>query len=130
MALICEVSIQDKTHVLYNVHIESRGNNDLRISQLSEVLTEVKSVHPPTPVIIAGDFNFDISEAPAAALIVESRLKNPLSAIGRHATVPERHRRSGAAIDWILTNEALSPRQSEIHSNISASDHFPISLQL
>ena len=66
MALICEISIQGRTMDVYNAHLESRGNDELRYSQLSEMLSEAESNSEKAHVIVAGDLNFDISRGPAA----------------------------------------------------------------
>src|SRR5215469_4756489 len=42
IALICEIRIQGRTLTAYNVHLESRGNDELRSNQLIEILTEIR----------------------------------------------------------------------------------------
>jgi endonuclease/exonuclease/phosphatase family metal-dependent hydrolase len=101
MALICEITIQGQTLVLYNVHLESRGNDELRIGQLSEMLTEIRKNPAETPIVVAGD--------------------------GRRS-VPNHAK--PAAIDWILTIFSLYANNPEIHESVTASDHFPLSLEL
>lgn len=129
MALICEITLQGRSLVIYNVHLESRGNSDLRISQLSEMLADVTTKHVDSPVLIAGDFNFDLSVGSAPALIAGTQVNNPFAGMGRHRTVPNSRKRGCAAIDWILTRGALSAIQSDIHVTVPASDHFPLSLE-
>src|ERR1700688_2905974 len=38
IALVTEVEVMEKTVMVYNLHLESRGDDKLRLSQLSEVL--------------------------------------------------------------------------------------------
>jgi endonuclease/exonuclease/phosphatase family metal-dependent hydrolase len=128
MALICEITIQGRTLVLYNVHLESRGNEELRIGQLSEMLTEIRKNPAETPILVAGDFNFDLSRGPATPLIAGMRIDNRFASFGGRRTVPNHAK--AAAIDWILTRGALSTSDPEIHESVTASDHFPLSLEL
>jgi endonuclease/exonuclease/phosphatase family metal-dependent hydrolase len=128
MALICDITLQGRTLALYNLHLESRGSNELRIGQMSEVLNEIGKNPAAMPVLVAGDFNFDLSRGPAPALIADMRIDNPFASLGGQRTVPDYART--AAIDWILTRGALSASDPEIHASVTASDHFPLSLQL
>lgn len=130
MALICCITAQGRTLVLYNVHLESRGNDELRGDQLSEIRSDIEHIPAETPVLVAGDFNFDVSRAPAALLIASMGLDNPFAHPGERATVPTSHHAKTVAIDWILTGKALSASNPEINDSVSASDHYPLTLQL
>ena len=47
IALVTEVDLaQGQVVIVYNVHLESRGNDDLRLSQLEEVLTDASTCRP------------------------------------------------------------------------------------
>ena len=128
MALICEITLHRRTLVLYNVHLESRGNDELRIGQLSEMLAEIGKNPAGAPVLVAGDFNFDLSRESAATLIAGMGMDNQFASFGGRRTVPNHAR--PAAIDWILTRGARSASDPEIHDSVTASDHFPLSLEL
>ena len=128
IALTCDITLQGRTLMLYNLHLESRGNDELRMGQLSEMLTEIGESPSDAPVLLAGDFNFDLSRGPATTLIAGMRIENQFASLGGRRTVPD-HPRT-AAIDWILTRGALSARDPEIHDSVTASDHFPLSLEL
>ena len=67
MALISEVSIGDRTLVTYNLHLECRGEDTLRCSQLVECFNDARSYKADTPIILAGDLNMDVSRSAAAA---------------------------------------------------------------
>ena len=114
--------------MLYNLHLESRGNEELRMGQFSEMLTEIGRGPADAPVLLAGDFNFDLSRGPATTLIAGMRIDNRFASLGGRRTVPNHAR--AAAIDWILTRGALSASDPEIHDSVTASDHFPLSLEL
>ena len=130
MALICEISIQGRAMEVYNAHLESRGNDELRYSQLSEMLREAESNSEKAHVIVAGDLNFDISRGAAASLTACMQLDSPFARLAGTKTARVRGRGRCAAIDWILTNKTLCTSDPEIHDSISASDHYPLSLEI
>lgn len=86
MALICEIAGLEKKLVVYNVHLESRGNNKLRISQLSDILMNSCSYAPEAQILIAGDFNSDILREPAATLC-SKKFVNYFASSSRQPTV-------------------------------------------
>src|SRR5258707_11598782 len=69
MALVSAVNIAGKTIVSYNLHLESRGEDNLRCSQLDEALGDARQYNWDTPILLAGDFNLDVSREPAATSI-------------------------------------------------------------
>jgi len=130
MALVCEIRLEDRTLVIYNVHLESRGSGELRIRELSEILADVEQHPTEMPVMIGGDFNFDISRGSAASLIAGSRITNPLASLGGRSTILKGRNGKSPAIDWMLTRGTVSASHPAIHEFITASDHFPLSLEL
>jgi endonuclease/exonuclease/phosphatase family metal-dependent hydrolase len=130
MALISEITVGGRTTVLYNVHLESRGGDELRMRQLSEILTDISHLPPEFPVLLAGDFNFDLSCGPAVPLIGGARMDNPFPSLVDRRTVLKNRYGKPAAIDWMLTRGTLAGRHPAIHESIAASDHFPLSLEL
>ena len=129
MALICEISIQGRTLVVYNVHLESRGSDELRGKQLFEMLTDIRRNSPEMAVLVAGDLNLDISRGPVGNLIALNQLSSPLTDLRGRPTTRTRHGKD-AAIDWILTGNGLIASTPQIHDAIGASDHYPISVQI
>jgi endonuclease/exonuclease/phosphatase family metal-dependent hydrolase len=128
MALISHVELPQRTLVLYNVHLESRGNDSLRCNQLLEIYDDLSQYDSNVPVVVAGDFNADLSQARTAAIVSEMQLNNPfLRASGYPATSLLNGSRT---IDWILTRGPLIASEPKMHDSIRASDHFPLSLTL
>jgi endonuclease/exonuclease/phosphatase family metal-dependent hydrolase len=78
IALVTEIDILGNAFTVYNLHLESRGNDGLRISQLSEVLDDAARYVPCVPTLLAGDLNFDISDGPTAALLQRMDFSNVL----------------------------------------------------
>lgn len=130
MALISEVAIQGRTLRIYNVHLESRGRDELRYTQLSEILTDIQEHSAETPVLLAGDFNFDLSSGSGSVLVKSKQLENPFANLGRRPTAVVRRLGRPASIDWILTHKALATTGAAIHDSIDASDHYPLLLEL
>src|ERR1700747_1744846 len=73
MALVSEVSIRSRTLVNYNLHLESRGNDALRCSQLIETLNDSLRYKSTTPILLAGDINIGVSRSVAANAIRQAQ---------------------------------------------------------
>ena len=69
IALATEVDVLGKVFNVYNLHLESRGDNNLRFSQLRQAVDDAARCVPSIPTLFAGDLNFDISARDAAAII-------------------------------------------------------------
>jgi endonuclease/exonuclease/phosphatase family metal-dependent hydrolase len=109
--------------------LESRGNN-VRCSQLSELLDDVSLNASGVQIIVAGDFNNNLHREPAAEAISKTGLSNPFARISNlFTTVPSRFKRS-RTIDWILTKGPLIALEPKLHDTVRGSDHYPLSLTL
>ncbi len=128
--LVTEVDLQGQVVIVYNLHLESRGNDDLRLAQLEEVLTDASTRWPGIPALVAGDLNFDISERPADALIHGADFRSVLGQPGFFTRPARKLFGSPRTIDWALTSGSVEAGQGRIHANINASDHYPISFTL
>ncbi len=60
MALVVEIEAGGATLVVYNAHLESRGDESLRLLQLEEILADAKGHWPEIPLILAGDLNTEL----------------------------------------------------------------------
>jgi endonuclease/exonuclease/phosphatase family metal-dependent hydrolase len=130
MALISCVDLPEQKLIVYNVHLESRGSDDLRRSQLAEILDDVSQQPSDVQVVITGDFNADLRREPIAAVIGESGLNIPFAhRSSLPTTVPSRFKVS-RTIDWILTKGPLIASEATLHDAIRASDHYPLTLTL
>jgi endonuclease/exonuclease/phosphatase family metal-dependent hydrolase len=130
IAFVTEVWIAGSPLMVYNLHLESRGADQLRASQLQEVLADTMTIPPSTPVMVAGDMNFDTSQPAAASLIEHSGLYD---VIGRHGapTTPRRQLfHSGRAIDRALLRGPVRAEDITVHRSVEASDHYPLSFTL
>jgi endonuclease/exonuclease/phosphatase family metal-dependent hydrolase len=130
MALVSEVSIRNRTLVNYNLHLESRGDDALRCSQLDECLHDTRRYESTTPIVLAGDFNLDISRSIAAEAVKRAQFR---SASSRHpvgTTPPHFLFDRGRAIDWIFTRGSIRDLGLRVHNSVAASDHYPLSVKL
>src|ERR1700736_5028434 len=72
IALVVEISVAGRKFVTYNLHLESRGTDALRISQLGEVLSDAISYDAECPLIVAGDLNLDASREAVAFAVAKA----------------------------------------------------------
>ena len=128
MALIVDASIAGKTIITYNLHLESRGDDQVRESQLAETLVDARQYNAPTPVLLAGDFNLDASAGNPAAAIRQAQFQNAFT--NHLATTPNTFLEDGRAIDWIFSRGPIRPDQPQVHRSVTASDHYPLSITL
>jgi len=108
MALVSETAIDGKTVVLYNLHLESRNSNGLRYQQLSEVLEDTRQYSPDTPVVLAGDFNFDVTRGPSTRAIEAAMFSNPFRHELTQTTTQRQVFDRSHVIDWILVRGPLA----------------------
>jgi len=129
LALVSEANMAGQTITTYNVHLESKGDDSLRCSQLDEVLTDAGRYALNTPAVLAGDFNLDVSTGPAAAAIRHAQFDDAF--LNRHApSTPGSFFESGRIIDWIFTRGPIRAGKQQVHRSVSASDHYPLSIDL
>ena len=130
MALVSLIAWPERPLIVYNLHLESRGNDELRRSQLAEVLNDTRQYDSELPVVIAGDFNLDLSREPAVPGIVERPFDNPLNK-GKICPATSQSRLGrGRSIDGIFTSRPLACVGAQVHDSVVASDHYPISVTL
>jgi endonuclease/exonuclease/phosphatase family metal-dependent hydrolase len=129
LALVGDANIAGKTIVTYNAHLESRGDDQLRCSQLEEVLEDSKRHTSNTAVLLTGDFNMDVSQGPAAGAITRAQFQD---AFAKHhePTTPGSFLERGRIIDWIFTRGRVRSIEPLVHRSVSASDHYPLSINV
>jgi endonuclease/exonuclease/phosphatase family metal-dependent hydrolase len=131
IALVTEVEVPGTVLTVYNLHLESRGNDNLRLSQLKEVLDDAAAIYGPrTPALLAGDLNFDISEGQTPVLIQGTGFRSVLGQSGFHTTPRRKLFGSPRTIDWALVSGPVESAQGQVHAKVNASDHYPISFAL
>jgi endonuclease/exonuclease/phosphatase (EEP) superfamily protein YafD len=130
MALISEVSIGSRTLVTYNLHLESRGDDSLRCSQLDECFADARGYKSATGIVLAGDLNLDVSRSTAADAARKARFQNVFAEQPAPTTPSHLLFDRGRPIDWVFTRGSVQAIRRQVHSSISASDHYPLSVKL
>jgi len=130
IALVAEVRIAGTPVVVYNLHLESRGDDQLRASQLQEVFADTLTVPASTPVIVAGDMNVDVSQPSSSGLIEHSGLWDVNGPHSGPTTPRGRRFHSGRAIDRALVRGPVRAEDITVHRSVDASDHYPLSFTL
>jgi endonuclease/exonuclease/phosphatase family metal-dependent hydrolase len=129
LALVCETAVAGKRLVTYNLHLESKGDDALRCSQIEETLEDARRYDISTPMVLAGDLNLDVSRGPASTAIDRAQFQDAFT--NRHArTTPHSFLEQGRTIDWIFTRGPICAVEPRVHCSISASDHYPLSVTL
>jgi endonuclease/exonuclease/phosphatase family metal-dependent hydrolase len=124
MALVTEIEAGGATLVVYNVHLESREHEGLRLSQLEEILRDAKRYQPGIPVILAGDFNTNSHDSPVVKRLGQAGFRN---AVGKETEVTNL---KGDSRDWIFARGPIDFDNGRVHHEIIASDHYPISVSI
>ncbi len=127
IALVAQINVAGSTFMTYNLHLESRGSDALRISQLEEVLSDATCYDAESPVIVAGDLNLDASREAVAPALARARFQDAVAS-PRTPTTPAHGLFEGRRrIDWAFIRGPLRASSGQVHGNVKASDHYPIS---
>ena len=130
MALVSEVSVAQRRLVTYNLHLESRGDDELRLQQLKEVLGDTRQYEHDADIVVAGDFNFDLRQPRASEAIAAVHFDNPFAHIRGTSTAARPRLRHARSIDFMLTRGSLQACNPMIVDSVKASDHFPLAMVL
>ena len=126
ISLVTDALIYHERFVTYNLHLESRGKDSLRLDQLGETLEDAKRQRESASVIIAGDFNLDAGNDCAAATLQTFGFRDGVGLVEVPTTVSGRLFQRKRSIDWIyISGEGRS--EGQVHNTVRASDHYPIS---
>ncbi len=123
VALVTELDNGGKPLVVYNLHLESKGTEQLRLDQLNEVLDDAQQYSPGTPVIIAGDLN---------TFVFHSRLIPRLREAGYRSAFGVRYVRThviSGALDWVFVRGSIEFERGQV-LRVHGSDHYPISVDV
>ncbi|MFY9906276.1 MAG: endonuclease/exonuclease/phosphatase family protein [Terriglobales bacterium] len=129
VALAAEINIAGASTLCYNLHLESRSNDELRRAQLNEVLVD-SARSDSGLVILAGDLNLNASNPGIAGALARAGFRDAVPT-ARLATTPARHLlEAGRHIDWAFVRGPGEADAGKVHRSVTASDHYPISFQL
>jgi endonuclease/exonuclease/phosphatase family metal-dependent hydrolase len=110
---------------IYNLHLESKGDDGLRTAQLGETLDDAQRYDANTPIVLAGDLNLDVSDGAGATALSHARFQD---AFGAHhvPTTPGSFFEEGRTIDWIITRGPARSSEPKVYRSVRASDHYPL----
>jgi len=123
VALIVELDNGGKPLVVYNLHLESKWMEDVRLQQIDEVIEDAKRYPSDTPVIIAGDLN---------TLASHSLIIPRLQQAGFRSALGDRRVRThvgSGALDWVFVRGPIQCEDGQV-LRVHGSDHFPISVDV
>ena len=131
IALITEVEVSGRRLMIYNLHLESRADNHLRMMQLSETVDDAKKYLDNYPVVLAGDLNLDLGRSYSSAALLErlgfhSAITLPASCTTTAHGVLRRRR----TIDWVYLAGPVESISGGVCEDVNASDHYPIWFEL
>lgn len=122
IALVTEHPASHGLLAVYNLHLESRGPESLRLAQINEVLEDARRYPDPATVIIAGDLNTKSPDSPVLAAV---RAAGYHAALGGEITT-----RRGQPLDWIFVRGPWTAGGGRVHTHIRYADHYPLTLAL
>jgi endonuclease/exonuclease/phosphatase family metal-dependent hydrolase len=130
IALASEIEGAGVPIVCYNLHLESRGNDELRLTQMNEVLRDAAACSSRCLQIMAGDLNLNASKPAAAEALARAGFRGTVPT-ARVPTTPARHLlEPGRHVDWAFVRGPMAADQGRVHNQVKGSDHYPISFKL
>jgi len=130
IALETEVQVHGRSLTVYNLHLESRGDEDLRLAQLEEAIEDAAAQSGNPPTLLAGDLNLDASHAAPAGALNQVGFRSALGLPSPHTTTPRGLFRQRRTIDWAYVSGPVGAIDGRVHDTVDASDHYPISFTL
>ena len=130
IALVAEINVAGRKLVTYNLHLESRGTDALRVSQLEEVLSDATCYDAECPLIMAGDLNLDASSDAVAFAVAKAGFQDAVTAPHTPTTPARGLFEAGRQIDWAFVRGPVRACSGQVHRGVKASDHYPISFML
>ena len=131
IALITEVEVSDRRLMIYNLHLESRADDRLRMMQLSETVEDAKSYLDSNAVIVAGDLNADLSRSySSAAALDRLGFHSAIALPAAHTTTPRGIFGRQRTIDWVYLGGPVESISGGVCDDVDASDHYPIWFEL
>jgi endonuclease/exonuclease/phosphatase family metal-dependent hydrolase len=131
LALVSQMQIAEQALVSYNLHLESRANDDLRCSQLRETLEDVaRRYRFDVPIVLAGDLNLEVTRSSAFDLFTGAQLFDAFQ--NNHSPTTPSHSlfQRKRVIDWVFTRGPIHAFHPKVHSSVSDFDYHPLSVVL
>jgi endonuclease/exonuclease/phosphatase family metal-dependent hydrolase len=130
IALAAEIRTAGISLMSYNMHLESRANDRLRLSQLEEVVQDASVYYPTHSLVLAGDLNLNASRLGVSKVLADAGFQDAAPTARIPTTPPRRVLESGRHIDWAFVRGPIQVQKAQVHNFVKASDHYPISFEL
>jgi endonuclease/exonuclease/phosphatase family metal-dependent hydrolase len=130
IALVTDINVAGSKLLIYNLHLESRPNDELRLAQIEEVLSDAARQDSQRPLIVAGDFNLDASKNSAASAFATAGFQDAIADPRTPTTPSHRLLEPGRRIDWAFIRGPIRASSGRVYNRVKASDHYPISFTL
>jgi Metal-dependent hydrolase len=131
IALVTEIEIGSRHLAVYNLHLESRADDRLKMLQLSETVKDAKECLDSHSVLLAGDLNVDLSRSHSSAVVLEHEgFHSAIALPAAHTTTPRGIFRHGRTIDWVYLAGPVESIASGVCYEVTASDHYPMWCEL
>ena len=124
IALISETESAGHKLAIYDLHLESRDTENLRLRQLEEVLKDAQQYPDDVTVLIAGDLNNKVPWSPIVPRLREAGYRSALGdrRVRTHAIV--------GSLDWVFVRGPGQLEDGQVHREDHGSDHFPVVARL
>jgi endonuclease/exonuclease/phosphatase family metal-dependent hydrolase len=126
IALVSEALICRQRFVTYNLHLESRGKDILRVQQLQEAVEDARQHMNCSLVVLGGDFNLNAGNSDPAATLRRAGFRDAVQRPELPTTAARLPFQRGRSIDWIYVSDGIRS-EGRVHNSIRASDHHPVS---
>jgi endonuclease/exonuclease/phosphatase family metal-dependent hydrolase len=130
IALAADVEVSGRILATYNLHLESKENDALRVSQLNEVMADIRSSNGNRSTLVAGDLSLNAGEGEAAAAFLKAGFREAVGLPNIRTWPARRLFDQGRSIDWIFLSGPLRRSAGQVFTRVRVSDHFPISFVL
>jgi endonuclease/exonuclease/phosphatase family metal-dependent hydrolase len=129
ITLVSEALIYGQRIVTYNLHLESQGEDVLRLQQLQETLGDAIRHTQSSVVLVGGDFNLNAGNANAVRMLQRSGFHDAVRLPKIPTTAVRGLFQHGRSIDWIYVSDDVHT-EGQVHNRVWASDHYPVSATL
>jgi endonuclease/exonuclease/phosphatase family metal-dependent hydrolase len=123
IALVAELDNGGKLIVVYDLHLESKSSDQLRLEQLDEVLEDAQRYPKETPIIIAGDLNTFTFHSSLIPRFAEAGFRNIFG-----DRRPKTHVILGE-LDWVFVRGSIECEGGQV-LRVHGSDHYPITVDV
>lgn len=130
ISLVAKIEVAGIGLASYNLHLESRANDALRLAQLEDALRDACASDRRQPIVFAGDLNLNASKHGVEERFASAGFQAAVPTAQVPTTPPRHVLDSGRHIDWAFVSEPSKAQNGRVHSSVRASDHYPISFDL